>query len=59
MKLDINKLSSSRKLILTIAGILYALAVLGNIYVYGSLLGTLGASLFFAVILFIIFLWVK
>ncbi|NQT95974.1 MAG: hypothetical protein HQ572_05930 [Candidatus Omnitrophica bacterium] len=54
-----DKLSLVRKIILTIAGILYALAILGNAYFYGSIVGVLGATLFFAVTVFIVFLWIK
>jgi len=59
MKGDLYNISTPRKVILTIAGIFYALAVLGNVYYHYSLLGVLGATLFFAVVTSVIFLWIK
>jgi hypothetical protein len=59
MKLFFEKLSAGRRLTLTIAGLLYAMAILGNVYYHMSLLGLLGATLFFLVITGILLLWIK
>jgi hypothetical protein len=59
MKLFFDKLSMPRRTTLTIIGILYSLAILGNVYYHYSLLGLTGATLFFLVITGVLFLWIK
>jgi len=58
-KIDFNNMSITRKLALTILGAFYALAVLGNVFYHGSLIGVIGATIFFLVLTGIVFLWVK
>jgi hypothetical protein len=57
MRFDLDRMSMPRKIVLTAAGLLYALAVLGNAR-HGIPIIT-GVTLFFAVVTFIAFLWVK
>ena len=57
MRFDLDRISMSRKIILTAAGILYALAVLGNARHGVPII--VGVTLFFVVVTFIAFLWVK
>ena len=58
MKLDLDKISSSRKLILTTVGVLYALSMLGNA-LYKDPYMIVGVTLAFLAVLFVLFLWVK
>ena len=57
MRLDLYRISMPRKIVLTIAGILYALAVLGNARHGVPII--VGVTLFFLAITFVAFLWVK
>ncbi len=57
MKLDLYKVSMPRKIVLTVAGALYALAVLGN--ARHGIPVIIGVTLFFIVITSVVFLWVK
>jgi hypothetical protein len=59
MKADLYNISKTRKVLFTVLGILYALAILGNVYYHYSLLGVLGASIFFGVVTLILLLWIK
>lgn len=54
---DFSKLSVGKKVVLTVAGVLYGLAMLGN--TRSGLVTLLGVSLFFASITTVVFIWVK
>ena len=57
-KIDFDNMSVARKAIITVMGVLYGLAMLGNAR-HGNLAAIVGITLFFLVITNIIFLWVK
>ncbi|NQT90558.1 MAG: hypothetical protein HQ558_04815 [Candidatus Omnitrophica bacterium] len=57
MKIDLDKMSSTRKIVVTALGLLYAIAILGNIR--HGLSEMIGVTVFFAVVTTVIFLWVK
>ena len=57
-KIDFENMSAARKVIFTILGILYGLAMLGNAR-HGNIAAIVGVTLFFFVIVQVIFLWVK
>jgi len=55
--LDFNNMSKTRRIALTVMGVLYALALLGN--AGRGFSAILGISLFFLTITCVVFLWVK
>lgn len=57
MFIDLSNMSKTRKIVLTAAGVLYALAVLGN--ARHGISVVLGVTLFFITITSVIFLWIK
>ena len=54
---DFDKISTTRKIVLTVCGLLYGLAILGNARHGISVVA--GVTLFFLVVTSVIFLWVK
>jgi hypothetical protein len=58
LKLDLERLSMSRKILVSASGVLYALAVLGNAR-HGNLISLLSVTIFFVVITTVLFIWVK
>ena len=58
MKLNLDKLSVKRKITLTVSGVLYALAILGNA-AYGSFITILSVTIFFIAITAVLLLWIK
>lgn len=57
MRLNVDKWSTPRKIVLTACGLLYALAILGN--ARHGLPIIIGVTLFFLVVTSILFLWIK
>ena len=58
MKLDFDKMSRPRKMILTALGLLYALSMLGNAF-YKDTHMIVGATLCFVTLTMVLFLWIK
>lgn len=56
-KLDLENLSTPRKIVLTVAGVLYGLAILGNARHGVPII--VGVTIFFLAITFVVLLWIK
>lgn len=57
MKLNFDKMSTPRKIVLTVCGLLYGLAILGNARHGFPII--FGVTLFFLVVTSVLFLWIK
>jgi hypothetical protein len=58
MKQGLIGLSMPRKIILTVGGVLYALAILGQAR-HGSMHMMIGVTLFFVTLVLVLFTWIK